>query len=292
MRRLVIVLLFTFCSSSTVYASVEAITLRNTHIRRYATQGAASVGTIPSGTVVELISPKSSHFEVCYGEVTGWISRSAVRVVLVDGVISANDVRYRSTPHDNTTNILGNFGKNTQVDIVAIVGDYCEIRYGDSLVYVAKNYVKSDKLHLIPYKAPPPESVRITTDSDGATFIGSGKEIAYVAMDYLGGRYIWGGNNLEVGVDCSGFVRQIYKKCGIDLSGASYDLVRYGTTVSKEDLTYGDLVFFTSGGSGIGHIGIYVSNDYFIHSQNTKTGIVMSRLTGYSGYVTAKRIIN
>ncbi len=243
-----------------------------------------------------LISPKNNFYEIEYNGMQGWILRSNVEVTVVDGYVSGSDVRYRSSPHIIDDNIMGILKSGTSVDIVAVVGDFCELRYGDSLIYVSQKYISSDKLHLIPKRSvpalPPQEKELEKADLALDTKDTTGKDIAFLAMDYLGGRYVWGGNNLDTGVDCSGFVRQIYKKFGIALSGASYTLVRYGKEVSKEELTYGDLVFFTSGGSGIGHVGIYISNDYFIHAASTKLGIIISHFSDRKDFVTARRILS
>ena len=282
----------------TVQAAVEGKTNKNISIYRYATSGSSIIGNISKGEEVTLISPKNNFYEIEYDGVQGWILRSSVDITVVDGYISSDDVRYRSSPHIIDDNIMGTLNSGTQVDIVAVVGDFCEIRYGDSLVYVSKEYVSSDKLHLIPKRSAPnlpqqrkePDTIALPLETKNTNT--TGKDIAFLAMDYVGGRYVWGGNDLNTGVDCSGFVRQIYKKFGISLSGASYTLVRYGKEVSKDELTYGDLVFFTSGGSGIGQIGIYISNDYFIHAASTKSGIIVSHFSDRKDFVTARRILN
>lgn len=279
----------------TVNAAVEGKVNKNTSVYRYATSGSSIIGTIAQGEDVTLISPKNNFYQIDSNGVPGYILRSNVNITVVDGYVSESDVRYRSSPHIVDNNIMGTLKSGTQVDIVAIVGDFCEIRYGDSLVYVSKQYISSNKLHLVSERPAPslpeqkkePEDIIISLDTKETT----GKDIAFLAMDYLGGKYVWGGNDLNTGVDCSGFVRQIYKQFGIHLSGASYTLVRYGKEIPKDELTYGDLVFFTSGGSGIGHIGIYISNDYFIHAASSKLGIIISHFSDRKDFVTARRIL-
>jgi hypothetical protein len=269
---------------------VEAVANTRLAIYRYATSGSLVVGAVPLGTELELLEPSSSHYKILYGGVVGWISRTQVTVMAVDGIIGGEGVAYRSSPHDVEDNILGTLRGGLEIAITGVVGNYCEVRYGDLAVYVARSSIRSGKLHLVKRAEAPPLPERVD-DASGGVFTGDGKDIAYRAMDYLGGRYVWGGNNLETGVDCSGFVRQIYKLFGVSLSGASYQLVKYGTPVEKDELVYGDLVFFAPGGSGIGHIGIYVSNDWFVHAAGRKIGIVMGRLSARKDYVTARRVV-
>jgi len=67
-----------------------------------------------------------------------------------------------------------------------------------------------------------------------------------------------------------------------------------GTYVSREDLRYGDLVFFARDGKNINHVGIYVGNGEFVHAP--QTGDVVKKSTLLSGYYnrcyyTARRVI-
>ena len=294
--RLILSFILIFIASPlTVKAAVEGQVSKEVSIYRYATSGSSVIGRLIPGDVITLLSHKNSYYSVEYDGKQGWVLQSDIKIVTVDGYISGKNVRYRSSPHIIDNNILGTLKDGMQVDIVAVVENFCEIRYGDSLVYVSKEYVVSNKIHLVSKRSAPDLSLQENTINNVVSSMSTkevtGKDIAFLAMDYIGGRYVWGGNNLDTGVDCSGFVRQIYKKFGITLSGASYTLVRYGKEVSKEDLSYGDLVFFTSGGTGIGHVGIYISNDYFIHAASTKLGIIVSHFSDRKDFVTARRIL-
>lgn len=72
--------------------------------------------------------------------------------------------------------------------------------------------------------------------------------------------YVWGGESLINGADCSGFVMQLYKKYGINLPHNAQMQFNsgLGTKVyNQQDLQPGDLVFFGSGADNIHHVGIY-----------------------------------
>ena len=54
------------------------------------------------------------------------------------------------------------------------------------------------------------------------------------------------------------------------------------------------MVFFLQGGSSIGHVGIFVGNNSFIHAANPQKGVVITSLAdGYytTNYKTAKRVL-
>lgn len=95
--------------------------------------------------------------------------------------------------------------------------------------------------------------------------------------------------------DCSGFTYQIFKnELGIDINRVSREQYNNGIEISRENLLPGDLVFFTSGGSSIGHVGIYIGDGNMIHASSGANKVVVSSLssTWYNTrYVGARRLI-
>jgi len=115
------------------------------------------------------------------------------------------------------------------------------------------------------------------------------------AAQFLGTPYAYGGSD-PGGFDCSGFVRYIYGEAGYNLPHNAAAQSGLGQTVSREELQLGDLVFFSCGGGGINHVGIYCGDGRFIHSSSPRSGgVIYSSLTdSYWGgyYISASRIIN
>jgi len=109
----------------------------------------------------------------------------------------------------------------------------------------------------------------------------------------MGKPYRWGGIGPD-GYDCSGLVYSIYGKLGISLPRTSRSQSAVGTYVAKEDLTYGDLVFFARDGRNINHVGIYIGNGEFVHAPQSGDVVKITTLmSGYyaNSYYTARRII-
>lgn len=96
----------------------------------------------------------------------------------------------------------------------------------------------------------------------------TGGAIAETARTALGVPYVWGGNSLKSGVDCSGLVQQVYAQYGIQLPRVTYDQINVGYNVSVNKLYAGDLVFFDTDRSrgGPDHVGIYLGGGKFIHA--------------------------
>lgn len=81
--------------------------------------------------------------------------------------------------------------------------------------------------------------------------------------------YVWGGNQYP-NFDCSSWVQYMYKKhLGISLYRVTYDQVKQGTFVPRDQLMPGDLVFFADQ-SGVYHVGMYVGDGMMIHNANSQ----------------------
>src|ERR671911_2093402 len=108
-----------------------------------------------------------------------------------------------------------------------------------------------------------------------------------IAMRYLGVPYRWGGASPS-GFDCSGFTMYVYAQVGVSLPHYTGSQWAMGTPVSRDQLQAGDLVFF----NGLGHMGIYVGGNNFIHAPHTGDVVKISSMTGWysSTYVGARRL--
>lgn len=110
-----------------------------------------------------------------------------------------------------------------------------------------------------------------------------GGDIGDYAQQFLGTPYVWGGNDLKGGIDCSGLVQQVYKHFGIDLPRVTYDQIGEGAPVSMKGLRAGDLVFFdTSGNNSPSHVGIYLGGGRMIHAPRPGRSVEVVDITkGY-----------
>ena len=112
--------------------------------------------------------------------------------------------------------------------------------------------------------------------------------VVAIAMRYLGVPYRWGGASPSTGFDCSGFTMYVYAQVGVSLPHYTGSQYAMGVPVSRSQLQPGDLVFF----DGLGHEGIYVGNNQFIHAPHTGDVVKISSISGWytSTYVGARRV--
>lgn len=89
--------------------------------------------------------------------------------------------------------------------------------------------------------------------------------------------YKWGGTTKR-GVDCSAFVKTMYKKLhGKDLPRTSGEQYKFVKKIGKDDLRTGDLIFFKAG-RRITHVGYYLFDSLFVHSASKSKGVTISNL--------------
>ena len=112
------------------------------------------------------------------------------------------------------------------------------------------------------------------------------------AKKWIGTRYVWGGNSLTNGVDCSGFVKLVYANYGYTTPRVSRDMARTYTQISISELKPGDLVFYGDAATGyINHVALYIGNGQIIHSSTNYNGVAISSMYFYS-IIKCERIIN
>ncbi len=94
---------------------------------------------------------------------------------------------------------------------------------------------------------------------------------------WMGVPYKYSGNTKK-GVDCSGFVCELYKDCyNKPLEGSARDIFKTVDPIRRADLREGDLVFFKIRNNKISHIGVYLGENKFVHASSQK-GVTVSDL--------------
>ena len=138
------------------------------------------------------------------------------------------------------------------------------------------------------------EEQSTSSASTTTTTTTEGTSVVEYAKQYLGCKYVAGGSSPESGFDCSGFTSYVYKHFGVTLSRSSKDQINNGVAVEKSNLQPGDIVVFNnSSNTSIGHVGIYIGGNNFIHAANPKEGVVITSLSSsyyQKRYVGARRV--
>lgn len=114
-----------------------------------------------------------------------------------------------------------------------------------------------------------------------------GEFVSY-AKTLLGTPYKYGSAVPKNGLDCSGFVTNVFSHFNVKAPRSSVDFTNEGQETELKKAKAGDIILFTGSDNStgiVGHMGIITSNGstpQFIHSASGKSvGVILSNLTGY-----------
>lgn len=141
-------------------------------------------------------------------------------------------------------------------------------------------YIKSSYVASLPWE--------VTTERPSATRPSfppsvngdAGNYVATQSLRFIGTPYKWGGTDINNGIDCSAFVKRLYGAIGVNLPRTAAQQAYVGQAITRlEDLRPGDrLYFWSKSRNKIGHTGIYLGGNYFIHSSTTHKGVATDYL--------------
>ncbi len=126
----------------------------------------------------------------------------------------------------------------------------------------------------------------------------TGTQMVQEALKYVGNPYVYGGNSLVTGTDCSGYIKLISSQFGIITPRTSADQYAGSRLINEAGLQPGDLVFYYNG-SRVSHVAFYVGKINYngvlytrgiVHAYNPKDKICVKLIThpgrpyGYGTY--------
>jgi len=204
------------------------------------------------------------------GRVEGYVQskflirgEKAIAIIQKEGkyyAVAKDNLSVKKEPKANAEELY-KLSKGEAMIAKEVMGDWIKVQsiLSDSDAYVLMNEVsiqyqlaQAEKEEEAPYY-----SVGVSTKRS---------QIMELAKSNIGVPYVWGGQALGSGVDCSGFVRQVYmRKAGITLPRTAAEQSRCGRSVSESELKPGDLVFYREG-SKVTHVGFYYGNGKLLHA--------------------------
>ena len=246
--------------------------------------------------IVVLERTTKDWYRINYNGTIGYVNSPYLREVLLAenfnaiGQVTGDYVNVRERPNTES-NILAIHTSDTVMTVIGINNGWYKICH-DGLT----GYIRSDFMSII--KDSTTSSPSASSGNSKSTYTSPpvnslGQQIVDYAMQYVGYKYVYGGSSPSTGFDCSGFTTYIFKHFDIKLTrNASGQYRDNGVKVSMADLMPGDLIFTSSDGNGVTHVGIYVGNNKYIHASGTGIGVVVSDSDSYTRtWYGAKRIV-
>lgn len=272
---------------------------------------------ISIGTPVEIIAEQGDWLKiVLQDDSRAYVKSEFITVHRVMAKVEVNGgLNVRDYPSTTKGEIIGKFYEGDEISVHFAVGDWYKISQDGFEGYVHKDYIKTDYSKYLPTKqlseikritktqaenagetiksTSKKASSAVATEVTSKSTSSTGEAIVAYAKQFLGNPYVYGGNSLTNGVDCSGFTSQIMRHFGISLqrsSGSQY--ANNGYSVSSDNLQKGDLLFYGYGGN-VSHVAIYIGGGQVIHANDERTGICISNAFPSNGkpFIGAKRVI-
>ena len=276
------------------------------NIRAEAAAGAAVLGKLYNNGAATVLETLDGWYKVTSGSVTGYVS--ADYVVVGDeelcksvsfrlGTITDEAVRLRKEA-STECGVITLLALNKKVTVLdeTLEGWY-KVQYGSYVGYVAKQYVKVETAYNYAESkeeeaarkaaeaAKQPQSKPSSYDKNYRVQGDSmGHQVVNYGLQFLGNPYVWGGNSLTKGCDCSGFVMKVYEAFGVKLPHSSYKLRTVGYAVSAADVQPGDIICYS------GHVAIYMGDGMIVHASNRKDGIKITYNWKYKQVLAIRRI--
>ncbi|MGL4363375.1 MAG: NlpC/P60 family protein [Cellulosilyticaceae bacterium] len=201
-------------------------------------------------------------------------------------VVVSNEAIVREYPNQDS-DIINYVKESSTVVVSERVDNYYKVEIDGMKGYVYKEQLDDKYLKDIPYIKTEVKAEPVPVEK--TEYIGN--QIVDYAKKHLGNPYVYGGNSLTKGVDCSGFTSQVFKHFGINLQRSSRaQFASNGRKVSKAEILPGDLVFYGHNGY-IDHVAIYAGNGQIIHASTPKTGICMGKLEYGKPIIGIKRVV-
>ncbi len=267
-----------------------------------------AITTLTGNQNVELLERYQNWYHVAIDQSTeGWVRADFLeiandvekRVISADsipdpspelvGIVTGDQVNLRLGPDSRHARVdMVNLG--TKFTLIGKYKDWVQVVHNNKKVWIFKELlnVSSHVLRRVPnttdFPALPIAPVR---NVGKFTNISTSSDVANIALQFVGYRYVWGGTTPNTGFDCSGLMQYAFKQVGVTVPrlAASQFSASNGVQVGGYDnLAPGDMMFFvnTSGRRGITHVSMYIGDGKMVHAMTPRYGVQVSSI--YDSY--------
>lgn len=301
------------------------------NVRTEANTGGSIVGKIYDGAVAQILETVEGEdgqwFKIVSGNVEGYIKSEFFlygddAVEAIDEYVTkyaavlADRLNVREEP-DIESKRIGYIDNGERVQLLEGGDEWLMVQYTDSKTgYVAAEYVTiveefvyaktleeeaaelaarrmlEARQHVSEAQAAENTTVTAAPPSGSCSDTGEIRSgIIEYAKQFLGNRYVHGGQSLESGTDCSGFTSLIYAQFGYSVSRTpAGQLSNDGRSISYSEARPGDIICYGSNGKCT-HVALYMGDGQIIHSANSRKGVVIYQ-ADYDTILGVKSIID
>lgn len=291
------------------------------NVRQEPNTESAILGKIYDGAVAQILSTvgegDEQWFQIISGNVEGYIKAeyfiygdeaAAVMDQYVSKYIKVNADRLNVREGQTTdSSRIGYVCAGEELTLIEDCGEWLHVQYTDEIQgYVAAQYVtiaeeyiyakntddekaEQEFIKELKERAGVSEEVvkeqtTISVQSPSTTYSTSAElrqAIVNYAMQFLGNKYVHGGQSLTKGTDCSGFTMYVLAEFGYSISRTPQgQYTSAGRAISYSEIQPGDIICYSSnGGKSCTHVAIYIGDGKILHSANSRDGVKISSAT-------------
>jgi cell wall-associated NlpC family hydrolase len=266
------------------------------------------IGKFPSKAAGEILETLDGWYKIKSGSITGYITADpqyvavgqeakdlALQSATLMAIVNTDMLNVRAEPNTEST-IWTQISKEERYNVVAQLDGWVQIELdtGDS-----SSGEDGDKAYIstrdnnVDVRYALTEAIKFSPLEEKANQQSSLRsKLVNYALQFVGGRYVWGGTDPHTGADCSGFVQYVYRHvAGISLPRVSRDQANSGTVVNSSQMQPGDLIFYTNSKGTVNHVAMYIGNGQVVHAASRKSGIKISTWN-YRKPKTIRRFLN
>ena len=289
------------------------VSSNSVNVRSNADYNASVISQVYKNNVVYAYAQTGDWYLIQNGDTEGYIHRDFVEGLFIDQLpnkkaaaiknvqttektiaVATTILNLRAEP-STSSNVIKKVAPATVLSVNSIDNDWVKVTMSDETQgYLSKQYLNIGKESA---KSTLLKGVDVSSGSSGSENTSSGSsnatDIVSYAKQFLGNPYVYGGNSLTNGVDCSGFTSQVFKQFGVSLNRSSASqYAGNGTHVDASEARVGDLIFYGYSGN-VSHVAIYIGNGQVIHANDPSSGIAISSAFNPSGkpVIGVKRVL-
>ncbi|NLY19414.1 MAG: SH3 domain-containing protein [Clostridiaceae bacterium] len=256
-----------------VYKYISADKL---NIRKGPSVETEKLGTLEKGNRVQSFDVEGEYIKIkTSGNIEGYVLAQYVVDSLppVYKYINADKLNVRKGPSAETEK-LATLTMGNRVQFIEKQGDWALVITSSGIQgYCLAKYVVSENVSISR------SSANLAYNDDKAAAV-----IEY-AKQFLGVPYVYGGSTPK-GFDCSGFTQYVYAKFNIKVPRSAKEYAGVGIKVDRTNIKPGDILLFDRYNDyTLGHVGIYIGGNQFIHASSSKGKVVIGNLSRYGGNI-------
>ena len=291
------------------------------NVRQEPNTDSAILGKLYDGAVAQILATvgegDNQWFQIVSGNVEGYIKAeyfihgneaAAVMDQYVSQYVKVNADRLNVREGQTTdSRRIGYVCVGEELKLIENCGEWIQVQYTDEITgYVAAQYVTVEEEYIYAKNAEDEkaekEFIKVLKERAGiseevvkeetnisvkppstaySTSVELRKAIIDYAMQYLGDRYVHGGQSLATGTDCSGFTMYVLREFGINIGRTPQSqFTSAGRSISYSEVQPGDIICYSSnGGRSCTHVAFYIGDGKILHAANSRDGVKISSAT-------------